>query len=86
MTTNFTGLSLTNIHDGIFNNLSLVYNNNIINIFDLFAFKKDLIDITGLAPTTLNTLQEIASAINNDPIFFEYIRSNSIEKKYFRFI
>ena len=74
-------LSLTNIHDGTFNNLFIIYDNNAVNIFDLFAFKKDIIDITGLPPNTLNTLQEMAQAINNDPNFFEYIRSQLALKR-----
>ena len=36
--------------------------------------------MTGLPPSTLNTLQELAAAINNDPNFFTYIR-NQLELK-----
>ena len=66
-------LSLTNTRDGTFNNLSLVYDNNVKNVLDLFAFKDDIANITGLPPATLNTLQELANAINDDPNFFNYV-------------
>ena len=33
----FDGLSLTNTRDGAFNRLALVYNNDIIDIFNIFA-------------------------------------------------
>jgi hypothetical protein len=69
----FDGLSLTNTRDGVFNRLALVYNNDIIDIFNIFALRGDITSITGLPPATLNTLQELAAAINNDPDFFEYI-------------
>ena len=32
-------------------------------------------DIVGIAPDTLNTLKEIANAINNDPNFFQSINT-----------
>lgn len=64
--TSWLSLSLTNIHDGVFNNMFLIYDNNKITIFDLFAFKKDITDIIGLPPDTLYTIAEIAQAISND--------------------
>ena len=70
----FDGLSLTNTRDAIFNHLALIYNSEVKDIFDIFALRGDITAITGLPPATLNTLQELANAINNDPDFFEYIR------------
>ena len=77
----FDGLSLTNTRDGVFNRLALVYNNDIIDIFNIFALRGDITSITGLPPSTLNTLQELAAAINNDPDFFEYIREQLTLKR-----
>ena len=74
-------VSLTNIHDGIYNNLFLIKNNNAVNIWDTFALKSDITNITGLAPDTLNTLSELAEAIGNDPIFFQYVRDQLILKR-----
>ena len=58
MTSTFDGLSLTNSRDIKCNNVDLNYNNDIENILNIFAFKSDISDITGLAPETLNSLQE----------------------------
>ena len=81
-TTNFLGLNLNNLHNWIFDNISLVYDNNVIDIFDLFALKKDVIDVIGgLPPDTLNTLKEIADALNNDPQFFQYVRNQLALKR-----
>jgi hypothetical protein len=77
----FDGLSLTNTRDAIFNRLALVFNNNVTDIFNIFALKGDITLVTGLPPDTLNTLQELAGAINNDPDFFQYIRDQLALKR-----
>ena len=69
----FDGMSLTNTRDLKCNNIYLNYNNDIKNILDIFSFKSDISDITGLPPSTLNTLQELAAAMNNNPDFFNYV-------------
>ena len=56
-------VSLTNSNDIIANSASIVQDNEIVNILDLIS------QITGLAPATLNTLQELAASINNDNTF-----------------
>ena len=49
------------------------YNNDIKNILEIFSFTSDISDITGLPPSTLNTLQELATALGNNPDFFNYV-------------
>ena len=87
----FDGLSLINTRNGIFNNLAIILNSEVKDLFDIFALKGDITSIIGLAPATLNTLNELANAMNNDPDFFEYIRdqldlkrniSDSYDKNY----
>ena len=57
-----SGLSLTNTRDVKANNIFLNYNSDIKNILELFAFKNDINNITGLPPSTLNTLQQLAES------------------------
>ena len=71
----FDGLSLTNSRDIKCNTIFLNYNNDIKNILDIFSLKSDISSITGLPPETLNTLQELANALNNNPDFFNYINN-----------
>jgi hypothetical protein len=87
----FDGLSLTGTRSAIFNNLAIILNSEVKDIFDIFALRGDITAITGLPPATLNTLRELANAINNDPNFFDYIRdqldlkrniSDSYDKNY----
>ena len=59
-------VSLTNSIDIIANSVSVVQNNKIVNILDIIS------QITGLAPETLNTLQELAQSINNDNTFLQH--------------
>ena len=73
MSSTFDGLSLTNSRDIKCNSIFLNYNNNIENILNIFSFKSDISNITGLAPETLNTLQELATAMGNNPDFFNYV-------------
>ena len=67
-------VSLTNSNDIIANSVSIVQDNEIINILDLIS------QITGLAPATLNTLQELASSINNDNTFYNTINTQLATK------
>ena len=81
MSSTFDGLSLTNSRDIKCNNIYLNYNNDIKNILEIFSFKSDISDITGLPPATLNTLQELANAMNNNPDFFNYVNQQSNLKR-----
>ena len=56
-------VSLSNSIDIIANSFAIVQDNRLVNILDLIS------QITGLAPATLNTLQELAASINNDNTF-----------------
>ena len=75
MSSTFDGLSLTNSRDIKCNTIFLNYNNDIKNILDIFSLKSDISSITGLPPETLNTLQELANALNNNPDFFNYVNN-----------
>ena len=70
-----SNLSLTNFRNGSFTNIQLVYNNDNKNILDIFCTKEELQNVIGLPPTTLDTLQELAAALNNNPDFFNYVQS-----------
>ena len=80
MSSTFDGLSLTNSRDIKCNSIFLNYNNDIKNVLDIFSFKSDISNITGLAPETLNTLQELATAMGNNPDFFNYVNQQRILK------
>ena len=69
MTSN-NGLSLTNTRDIKANNIFLNYDNDIKNILEIFASKNDINTISGLPPSTLNTLQKLAEALGNNPDLF----------------
>jgi len=77
---NRSHLSLGNTQDIIANNISLIQGNDVKNLFDLFLTRGEADDLVGIAPDTLNTLQEIALAIGNDPDFFTTI-NNSLALK-----
>ena len=62
-------VSLTNSIDIIANSVSVIQNNKIVHILDIVS------QITGLAPQTLNTLQELAESINNDNTFYNTINN-----------
>ena len=62
-------LRLNNSNDIIANTIQLIEGNELNHIFDIFLLKSEASDIVGIPPDTLNSLQEIAQAIGNDPIF-----------------
>ena len=64
------GLSLTNTRDIKCNSIYLNSDNDIKNILEIFASKNDINTISGLPPSTLNTLQKLAEALGNNPDFF----------------
>ena len=64
-------LNLTNSNNMVVNSLSLIENNRIIDVKELFLSKLDAVEqIVGLAPETLNTLAKLGEAINNDSNFY----------------
>ena len=67
-------VSLTNSNDIIANSVSIVQDNEIVNILDLIS------QITGLAPETLNTLQKLAASINNDNTFYNSVNTQLATK------
>ena len=67
-------VSLTNNIVIIANSASVVHNNKIVYILDIISH------ITGLAPETLNTLQELAPSINNDNTFYNTINNQLASK------
>ena len=64
-----SNLSLTGLRDIKANNIFLNYLNDIKNILDVFALKNEISDIVGLPPSTLDTLQKLAAALGDNPIF-----------------
>ena len=68
-----SNLSLTNSVDIVCNSLKLIQNNDLVDVFNLFLLKSEGANIVGLAPSTLNTLQEVANAIGDDANFFNTI-------------
>ena len=71
-----SNLSLTNSVDIVCNSLKLIQNNDLVDVFNLFLLKSEGANIVGLAPSTLNTLQEVANAIGDDADFFNTINGN----------
>ena len=67
-------VSLSNSLDIIANSVSIIQDNRLVNILDLIS------QITGLAPETLNTLQELAASINNDQTFHNTINTQLAAK------
>ena len=69
-------LSLTNSKDIIANSISLIIGNKVVNLTELFLTKDSSVsDIIGLAPSDLDTIAEIAAAINNDSHVFGAIQN-----------
>ena len=76
-----SGLNLLNTKDVNANNIYLNYDGNIINILDLLAFKTEISNFTGLPPSTLNSLEKVATALNNNPDFFNYMNNQIVLKR-----
>ena len=70
-------LSLSNSRDVIANTISLIIGNRVVNLVDLFLTKDTSInDMFNLAPGNLDTIAEIAAAINNDDHVFGTIQNS----------
>ena len=76
-----SGLNLLNTKDVKANNIYLNYDGNIINILDLLAFKTEISNFTGLPPSTLNSLEKVATALNNNPDFFNFVNNQLTLKR-----
>jgi len=74
-------MSLTNSKDIVCNTVRIINGDDLKDIFDVFLLKSEASDIVGLPPDTLNTLQEIANAIGNDPNFFTTINDRLVAKR-----
>ena len=73
-------LSMNNSNDLICNSIHIVNKNEKKDINEIILSKNDAEASVGIAPDTLNTLQEIAESINNDNNFFQTI-DNKINLK-----
>ena len=76
-----SGLNLLNTKDVKANNIYVNYDGNIINILDLFSQKNEITNITGLPPSTLNTLQKLAESLGNNPDFFNFVNNQLTLKR-----
>ena len=68
-------VNINNTERIIADSIFLIDSNDLIDIRSLFLYRTEASDIVGIPPDTLNTLQEIANAINNDPNFFQTINN-----------
>jgi predicted ATP-grasp superfamily ATP-dependent carboligase len=67
-------LSLTNSKDIVANSVTVVKGNRAIDLLETIDA------VTGLAPDTLNSLEKLAKAMNDDPVFFTAL-SSAIDNK-----
>ena len=73
-------VSLTGVKEIIADTISLQEGNSLINIKDKFYDKSTvntmLSSVIGLPPSTLNSLQNVSTALDNDPIFLQQLMTN----------
>ena len=78
-------VSLTGVKEIIADTISLQEGNQIVNIKDKFYDKSTvntmLSSVVGIPPDTLNSLQKVSTALNNDPIFFTSISGKLDDKQ-----
>jgi hypothetical protein len=67
-------VSLSNSKDIVANNISVVKGNTFVDVLGTID------DVKGLAPETLNTLEKLANALNNDSNYFQTV-SGAISNK-----
>ena len=65
-------VKLTNSNDIIANSIAVLTENDYIDIMNIIQNVNNLIaQVVGRPPSTLNTLQKIASSINNDRFVYQ---------------
>jgi hypothetical protein len=67
-------LSLTNSKDIVANSITVIKGNRAIDLLETIDA------VTGLAPDTLNSLEKLATALNNDSNFFNFV-TNGLNNK-----
>ena len=67
-------LSLTNSKDIVANSITVIKGNRAIDLLETIDA------VTGLAPDTLNSLEKLATALNNDSNFFNFV-TNGLDNK-----
>ena len=67
-------VNLTNTVDIVADSIHIKKDNKLVNLID------NITNITGLPPETMNSLEKIASAMDNDPDFFQTV-ANGLEAK-----
>ena len=78
-------VSLSGVKEIISDTISLQEGNQIVNIKDKFYDKSTvntmLSSVVGIPPDTLNSLQKVSTALNNDPNFFTSISGKLDDKQ-----
>jgi len=62
-----SSVTLNNSVDVVANSISVIRDNRVVDLLDTVN------DITGLAPTTLDSLEKLASALDNNPDFYSTV-------------
>ena len=78
-------VSISGVNEIIADSISLQEGNAIVNLSDTFLNKSEAYDkstintmlssVVGLPPSTLNSLEKVSTALNNDPDFVTTIRT-----------
>ena len=80
-----SGVSLSGVKEIIADTISLQEGSKIVNIKEKFYDKSTvntmLSNVVGLPPDTLNSLQKVSTALDNDPNFLQQLRINLTTNK-----
>ena len=80
-----SGVSLSGVKETIADTISLQEGSKIVNIKEKFHGKSTvntmLSNVVGLPPDTLNSLQKVSTALDNDPNFLQQLRINLTTNK-----
>ena len=68
-------LSLSNSKDIVANSISIIKGNRTIDVLETIDA------VSGLAPETLNSLEKLATAMNNDSSFLRHYLPQSVTKR-----
>ena len=78
-------VSLSGVKEIIADTISLQEGNQIVNIkekvYDKSTVNIMLSSVVGIPPDTLNSLQKVSTALNNDPNFLHQLAVNSMINK-----